>query len=39
MIGYSLMVLIAFAVLVLGFIIVGVAIKGWRDEAKMNHKN
>jgi hypothetical protein len=39
MIGYSLLVFIAFLVLVVGFIIVGVAIKGWRDEAKLNRKN
>lgn len=39
MIGYSLLVFIAFLVLVIGFIIVGVAIKGWRDEAKLDRKS
>jgi hypothetical protein len=39
MIGYSLLVFIAFFVLLVGFIIVGVAIKGWRDEAKLNRKS
>lgn len=34
MIGYSLLVFIAFVVLVIGFIIVGVAVQGWREEAK-----
>jgi hypothetical protein len=35
MIGYSLLVLITAITVTLGFIVVGVAIKGWRDEKKL----
>ena len=35
MIGYSLLVLIALFTVTLGFIVVGVAVKGWRDEKKL----
>lgn len=35
MIGYSLLVLIATVTVTLGLIVVGVAIKGWRDEKKL----
>lgn len=34
MIGYTMLVFISFVVLVIGFIIVGVAVRGWREEAK-----
>ena len=35
MIGYSLLVLIATITVTMGFIVVGVAVKGWRDEKKL----
>ena len=38
MIGYSLLVFIAFVVLVIGFVIVGVAVHGWREEAKQKRE-
>lgn len=34
MIGYALLVLIAFATVVLGSVVVGVAIWGWNQEKK-----
>lgn len=35
MIGYTLLVLIALVTVILGFIVVAVAVKGWKEEKKL----
>lgn len=35
MIGYTLLVLIALVTVIMGFIVVGAAVKGWKDEKKL----